>query len=355
VALSLVPLVVLGASAELGVRLLGWVPNSSPPDGGLPLMAHPTRMWGLSPGAFELQGAGYTVGENGLRQVEEGGAPHRILTLGDSSIFGHGVSDDDTLHRALGDALGEAGVTADVLCGGVPGYSTLQAQVLLDEVGWGLAPDLLVLGGLWSDNNEEFFEDAVWLEALGRSAWQLEFFLDRSHAWRWLRRRAVPPGEPEIKIGWIREPTDVKGRRVALSRYARAVDEILLEAAERGVGVVVLAPSNRARLRRDRGLHPWEDYFAAMERVASRRGALWVDASSGLRAAGLEPDEAFLDEMHPTGDGNRAIAAGLATSLATAGWPKVPLVPDAGPPVFEERLDDTWINGAIDAGDRVRQ
>ena len=317
-------------------------------------MAHPTRMWALSPGAFELEGAGYTVGESGLRQAEEVGAPHRVLTLGDSSIFGHGVSDGDTLHWALGDALGEVGVVADVLCGGVPGYSTLQTQVLLEEAGWDLAPDLLVVGGLWSDNNQDFFEDAAWLEALARPAWQLEYFLDRSHAWRWLRRRTAPPGEPEIKISWIREPTQTKGRRVALSRYARALDEILLEAAERDVGVVVLAPSNRARLRQDRGPHPWDDYFAAMEKVASRRGALWIDASDGLRSAGLEPDEAFLDEMHPTGDGNRAIAAELAQGLARAGWPGVFLVPDAGPPVFEEPLDDTWITGVSGEGDRVR-
>ena len=344
--MSLVPLAVLGASAELGIRLLGWVPDSNPPAEGLPLMAHSTRMWALSPGAFELEGAGYTVGESGLRQSGEVGAPHRVLTLGDSSIFGHGVSDGATLHRALGEALGAAGVAADVLCGGVPGYSTLQTQVLLD---------LLVMGGLWSDNNQDFFEDAVWLEALRRPAWQLEFFLDRSHAWRWLRRWTAPPGEPEIKIGWIREPYRAKGRRVALSSYARALDEILMAAAERGVGVVMLAPSNRARLRQDRGPHPWDDYFAAMEKVASRRGVLWMDASGGLRSAGLEPDEAFLDEMHPTGDGNRAIAARLALGLAEAGWPGVDLVPDAGPPVFGEQLDDTWITGALGAGDRVRQ
>ncbi len=344
---------------ELGVRLFGWVPAPGPPAEGVPLSAHPTRMWALSPGAFHQHGAEYAVGENGLRKVEEEGAPHRVLTLGDSSVFGHGVSDDDTLHWALGEALEEAGVSVDVLCGGIPGYSTLQTQVLLEEVGWGLSPELLVVGSLWSDNHYDFFEDAAWMEALARPAWRLEFLLDRSHAWRWLRRGTVSPEESEsreieAKIGWIRSPYSTQGRRVALTRYARALDEILLEAAKRNVGVVVLAPSNRVRLRRDRGPHPWDDYFAVMERVASRRGALWVDAVDGLLSAELKPEQAFLDEMHPTGDGNRAIAAELAQGLAKAGWPASSLVPNGTLPLFDEPLEDTWILGGSGAGDRVR-
>jgi hypothetical protein len=235
----------------------------------------------------------------------------------------------------------------------------LQTQVLLDEVGWDLAPDLLVIGGLWSDNNKDFFEDAAWLDALSRPAWRLEFLLDRSHAWRWLRRKVSPRGEPEgkeseLKVGWIREPYQAKGRRVALGRYAQAVDEILVEAARRSVGVVVLAPANRARLRQDRGPHPWDDYFTALEKVASRRGVLWIDASEALREAGLGVDAAFLDEMHPTGDGNRAIALWLAQGLVHAGWPGLPLVPEGALPVFREPLDDTWITGVSDGGDRVR-
>jgi len=336
---------VIAGVFELGARLLNLAPELSPPDEGTPLQAHPERMWALATGSFELDGGGYTVGEDGLRLTEDEGKDLRVLTLGDSSIFGHGLSDADTLHEQLEESLAESGVQVDVSCGGVPGYSTLQVGLLLRDVGWDLEPRLLVLGSLWSDNQHEFFVDQEWLDALARPAWRMEFFLDRSHFWRWVRRFSLSSGQTDIPVGWIRAPYSKRDRRVPLNAYAQAVDALLVEAASRGVGVVILAPANRERLETDHVLHPWDDYFHALEQVAAHRSVLVVDAAELIRRAGLTLDEAFLDRLHPSSATNAVYAAGLTEALVGSGWPSNSLLPDRSPPSFEADFVDRWIEG----------
>ena len=83
----------------------------------------------------------------------------RILVVGDSSFFGFGVSDGETLHYSLARALLERGVQADVINGAIPGYSIAQTRLWLEDKGWSLEPTLLIVANLWSDNNIDAFRD----------------------------------------------------------------------------------------------------------------------------------------------------------------------------------------------------
>jgi len=257
------------AAAELGSRLL-WEPPPEPDLGvlhqGLAMQAHPTRMWAMRPGPMEAFGATAVIGEDGLRVVERTGAPLRILTLGDSSVFGYGVEDADTLHAQLKAALAARGVDADVLCGALPGYSTEQTLLLLDEVGWDLQPDLIVLANLWSDNTFETFVDREWLALLNAPAARLDRRLSASHAWQLLRHTVAPRELVDTDRGanfvaWIAEPYGSERRRVELSHYAENLDRVLLQAAERGAGAAMLQLFNRDRLAKQPG--SWDAYLAA--------------------------------------------------------------------------------------------
>ncbi len=331
---ALLPLAALLLLGELVARL-AWSPPE-PGGDGLSMIPHPTRIWSLPPGTITADGVTHHIGANLLREVEETGAALRILTTGDSSIFGHGLEDGDTLHAKLRAALGAEGIDVDVICGATPGYSTAQTLVMLDEIGWDLDPDLLLIGNLWSDNAFQYFVDSEWLAALNTPARRVDRALSWSRAWAWLRSRNRPEvsDDGRLPIGWVRAPYDRRDgrRRVPLAQYGANLDTMLREAARRGVGAIALAPSNRARLEPDGSLVMWEPYFDVMARVMARRGVPLVDATEVLAAAGLDADAAFLDQMHPTGAGNAAYAEAIARTLLTAGWPEHPLIPDPSPP-----------------------
>lgn len=124
---------------------------------GMQLQPHPTRIWSMTPGTQTQFGAEVRIDELGMRYSEIEPNTQIWLTLGDSSIFGHGLNDQGTLHDQLERTLKIQGNNVDVLCGATPGYSTLQTLDYLNETGWDLNPDVLILGNLWSDNNFDFF------------------------------------------------------------------------------------------------------------------------------------------------------------------------------------------------------
>ena len=337
-AFSLLPLTLLVVGIEVAVRVAGQGhPGAGVTVDALQMAPHTTRIWSLSPGTLTMDGVVHTIGANTLRVVEPRGAPLRALTLGDSSIFGHGLEDQDTLHAQLSEVLSAQGVAIDIFCGGVSGYSTEQSLVLLDEVGWDLEPDLLVIGNLWSDASQDNFVDREWLSELNRPGRRLGRLLSRSAAWRRLRQRPSPGTGPQagLPVGWVQEPYSTRGQhhRVPLKEYAENLDRMLLAAAERGVSAIFLAPCNRYRLESGGVAGFWEPYFEGMEVVAKRRGVPVVQARDVLRAEGLSDDAAFLDELHPTAASNHAYAEALADALLQRGWPEERLVPDPAPPL----------------------
>ena len=242
-------------------------------------------------------------------------------------------------------------------CGAVPGYSTEQSRLLLDEVGWDLAPNLLVIGNLWSDNNLDYFVDHEWIESLTRPEWRLEWLLSQSHAWRGLRNVLAPPGQTILPVTWVQQTRSSTTRRVPPERYGKNLDHMLRDASARGVGVILLAPANRDMLeapvteRSGASTHqiqpqpqfPWDLYFRILERVATRRGVPVIRAIDLLRSAAIPVDDAFLDEMHPTAFTNGLYVSALADQLLALGWPEQALLPDASPPLFDDPAPDSWV------------
>ncbi len=322
-AFSAVPLLALLGIAEVLSRHSP-PPLIAPGPMAVLLSPHPTRIWGLSPGTFQEAGVEVTIHLDGLRAVPLTGAPHRVLTLGDSSIYGYGLPDALTLHASLGRALADRGVNADVLCGAVPGYSTEQSLQLLEDQGWALEPDLLLIGNLWSDSTVDHFQDRVWVDALDSGPDFVERGLAKSAAWRWLRRALTPAGAWYLPVGWIRDPTLVGQRRVPLEDYRENLGKLVQDARSRGVQAVMLQPANRIRLRdldeESPHAHSWEPWFEAQRTVAAELDVPMVDARQVLKAADLSEDTAFLDDMHPTGAANAAYAAHLASTITAQGW-----------------------------------
>lgn len=317
--LAVVPVTLLVVGAELAARAL-WEPaDALGDDYGLP--PHPTRMWGLPPGArFGGAPGDPRIGPDGLREVQRTGAELRVLTLGDSGIFGHGLRDDQTLHASLRRALAAHDVDVDVFCGGVPGYSILQSRLLLEEVGWALSPDLLVVGNLLSDSAQERFRDDQVLAALARPDRQLrDSLLRRSQALQWLSLTLWPPTNAERNISWARSPGGLPAARVPVAVYRQALEDLVEEAGERGVDVAFLELATTDMLEGEADARDWRE---AQRAVAREHGLPHVQGAQALQAAGLTGEQAFLDPVHVNGRGNQAYADALAEALVGAGWPE---------------------------------
>jgi lysophospholipase L1-like esterase len=86
----------------------------------------------------------------GLRDRELGPKPEgglRILALGDSYAFGHGVELEETYAKRLEERLrGALGRSVEVINAGVPAWSLLQELRFLEHQGLGLQPDMVLVG-----------------------------------------------------------------------------------------------------------------------------------------------------------------------------------------------------------------
>ena len=72
--------------------------------------------------------------------------------------------DDETIIEQTVDRLRATGLDVDAVNAGVPGYSTEQTRMLLEEDGWQLEPTLLLIGNLWSSSS-------VWRSSSSSGHW----------------------------------------------------------------------------------------------------------------------------------------------------------------------------------------
>ena len=312
-------------------------PDPSPPVRGIVLRPHPTRIWTLGePPEEPGHPPNYLLTSQGNRHPALPAPPGSplVLTTGDSSIFGDGLRDGQTLHDVLQAGLAARGVPARVETIAVPGHSTLQTRATLDEVGWSMSPTLLVVGNRWSDSNLDAFRDAELLAAVGGAIGRAEGILVKSMFFRQLRRGLNQAmGKPSSrKIAWP-TPGATGVRRVPIADYVANLEAMFDEAGRRGVGVVVLGLANAPMVRDGlSSAQEWSPYVQVQAAVAAAHGVPRVDALAVYRQSGLGARALFQDELHPSAAATRFLAEAVAAAILEAGWPTgVPLPRSAAP------------------------
>ena len=314
---GLIVLIFLGGSEWIS-RLVS-SENISISQIGMQLQPHPTRIWSMTPGTQTQFGVNIQVDSNGMRQTDVVSDSLKWLTLGDSSIFGHGLNDNETLHHHLEEALRLQQLNIDVLCGATPGYSTLQTLDYLRDIGWDLNPDVLVIGNLWSDNNFDHFQDQIWMNTLQTPQNKTLQILSRSVFFVQVSKLLRPElwsnksdeSTPHAKISWVRDPYSKGVRRVPIPLYIETLSTILDEAQQKDIAVIVIQPANRHRLAIVNEELTWDPYFKAQAAVAHHYGVPIIDVAPSLRAFGVKGNEAFLDQMHPTSTANYWISQSI--------------------------------------------
>jgi lysophospholipase L1-like esterase len=320
------------------------------------LPGNPYLLWEMVPGERSELDVSVSVNSLGLRGPEiEQPKPsgiRRVVVLGDSSVYGHGVPDEATFAQLLDHKLGP---NVQVINGGVPGYSTEQTLNLMALRIWDLEPDLLVIGSLWSDNNFDSFVDRElisrhqafeghWLQPAVATAELSAVYRFADWHLRIARREAQVR-----EVGWMlgRAPQG-DARRVPVNDYAANLQLMVDQATARGAQVIFLGLANEVDLGvPTSGAQAWTLYREVMEEAAFRNQAQLVDVASLFEQSQLGASTLFLDEMHPTAAGHALIADALELSLSD--WVLGGAISEASPdpvPHYEDRFS----RGSLTAG-----
>ena len=232
--------------------------------------------------------------ELGLRDspIREDGA-RRILAIGDSCTYGWGLAQEDAYPQVLQSLLDRqfGAERFRVINAGVPGFTSHHGLLYLRERGLALHPEIVIFGFGFNDfwragNIEAALESNRRFLPLIRFD---DFLVRNSSFWRWLRvhnRRVFGREQPQ---------------RMSLEDYQRNITGIVEQAKAHGAHVlmIVFAVQNPA----------WEPHA---------RDALALAATLGIPV--IRYDRATSDRVHPTKEGNAALAVEIQERLAAEGY-----------------------------------
>ncbi len=317
------------------------VPTGTPAAETITLEGDPWLLWQLRPGDRVEQGKPVHVNESGFRDITRGPkSGPRVMTVGDSSVYGFGVGDDEVFSSLVQDDLAGEVPGLAVIDGATPGWSTFQTLNMLDMRGWALDPDLLIVGNLWSDNNFDDFVDKELLASYAGFAettgYRVRMLMAHSALFGWLdwELRVKPLGDRAKKVGWSMGGDGPKSgkRRVAINDYADNLDTLCDHVRRQHGGVLFVMLANREDVDPVSADPAWGPYRRVMQDAAARFQVPIIDVPALVRASGHSADVLFMDQMHPTALGHRLLADAVENVLRTRRWPQDRLEPAlAGP------------------------
>jgi ABC-type nitrate/sulfonate/bicarbonate transport system substrate-binding protein len=304
---------------------------------------HPTLHWQVRPNLDGFQNNKdpglISTNRDGMREV---GLPrrkapdeYRILVLGDSSNFGHGVAGDEMWSSVLEDLLAPELRDRElhVLNGACPGWTTYQARVFLDEIGLAYQPDM-VIAGFNNDPGPDYLGDAERLtpepvRTINGVLWRSELYLLAREAVLATARRLRPTAyqdysareagkEPEY--GKLAEPeASVLVPRVPMGDFLANLRA--LEAQGRGSGfdfVWVDMPINRS-LPDLMERYVNQDYRDAVSALSLELGFPVVEVDRAFRDH--PPGALHLrgHVFHPSPRGHATVARLVADALLRGG------------------------------------
>ncbi|MCB9791257.1 MAG: hypothetical protein H6741_00885 [Alphaproteobacteria bacterium] len=281
------------------------------PEGpGIRMVYAPEREWWIAvPDDASLQS-----NRLGLRgpEVPEPKAPGelRILTLGDSTIWGHGVADDDVFSSVAAARMREdLGREVRPIIGAQPGHDVRMSWNTLERLGARLEPDIVLIANQWSDLFHE--DSAAYAKAPGQQA-PLALY-------RLLHRALGPLLEPRV-IGWIDPergvgvPAPGHVPRTTLPHYMAYIEHMGRYSRELGATPVYLLLPAPVDLDPAGAPGFIRSYREAMRLVAERLDAPLIDAVAGFREAGAT-NAHFYDPVHPSVAGHALLGAIVAEGL----------------------------------------
>ena len=243
----------------------------------------------------------------------------RVVSLGDSFAWGVGIEHDDTYARRVERALDRRpGERWEVVQLARPGMGTVEQAEQLAEEGFAYEPDVVVLGFVLNDSEDENAAEARrardWEETRRERQERRTGgrFLDRSALWRFVAGRLEATGQNRRRLAAYRSQFLPGYPGWAACRAALARMGALCR--ERHVPFVVMVFPLFADPLDER--YPFADIHAQVAQAAREAGAVVIDllpAYRGLRSELLVVDGA--NDEHPNEIAHRIAAQELLRTL----------------------------------------
>jgi lysophospholipase L1-like esterase len=284
---------------------------SRAPD-AIPMVERHRAGWGFEPGSTIVHGnVEITINSLGLRGAELPAtkAPDeiRLLSLGDSTVYGYGVREDEVFGGVAAALLAEAsGHPVLHVNAALPGYDTDQAMLVLQDMAPVAGADWLVIACIWSD-----LFHAARDPAAGERVPLASYRLLTRLLGPWLPPRTIGWWDPESGTG---TPEAGRSPRTSLSQYMdnlRALAALGQQHGARPVFVTLPAPIDLDPRQVPTYI---QDYRSAMFTVAQALDAPFVDGPDVFARAGATP-AMFYDQVHPSAEGHALLGEALASSL----------------------------------------
>ncbi len=286
---------------------------------GIPLLPGEEAGWRLPvDDVRHLGGVTYRTNHLGLRGPDlppKATGERRILSLGDSSVWGWGVPEPGVFVQVAAAALTTPGQPVMGVIGGVPGHESGQALATLREVGPAVQPDVVVIATLWSD---VFLDDGVRrddrvhraTEAVrGPLAGLATYRLLRRALTPLLRTRTIAWLDTRVDLDQLPDPDDQ-----SLAAYLADLRDMVATSRDLGAEPVLLTLPCPADLEGAPLPEAILQYRAAQRRVARSEGVRWIDGPGWFRDHGATVGY-FYDQVHPASPGHALLGAALVDAL----------------------------------------
>ena len=265
-----------------------------------------------------------SLGLRGPEVTPRAPGEQRLLTMGDSSIFGAAVPEKYVFSSVAARELERQwGSKVSAVIGAIPGYDSGQSLTTLKQLGLKVEPTWVVIGNLWSDL---YHGDAEMARIKRRAI--IRGPLARFALYRQLRR--FLPGLRPVQVHWIfsdddlGDPSEGRSTRVPLEQYTQNLEEMLLLSYKRGARVLFLILPAPMDFSDDVSDQPTVKKFRdAMRILAARHNALLVDGPAVFKKAGAGLAW-FIDNVHPSAEGHELLGKAVADALVRVGKPAAP-------------------------------
>ena len=319
-----------------------WVEAPKAQDWAPTMRGNPFLLWEYAPGQRTESDTDVNINRLGLRgpepKIPKPPGVRRLLSTGDSTIYGFKVRDGGVFIEVAADLLGE---DVEAWNAAIPGYSSYQSLNMLEMRALELEPDVLVIGNIWSDNNFDTFVDKELLEVYADfesgKVNQLRGILGKSALFQALDYRLRLSKDSLLsardqrtiarKVGWTVGGQDQNSgkRRVEANDYAANLHRLVDTAEGSGADAIfVLLPHPFDLTDEGNDSPAWSLYREIMNDVAKNRGAPLVNMVEVFQQSGYDRTELFFDEgragiqddLHPSDLGHRIMGEALAKALS---------------------------------------
>lgn len=278
------------------------------------MVPDPDLGWSLRPGdyaPFHIPHPTH-INQDGLRgpeRSEKAAGELRLAALGDSTVFGVQVDDQEVFVQVAARALSrQLGHPVSPVNSGTPKFDSSQALHLYQSRLWKWDPDIVVIAAQWRDGDDDVHTDDSRSGGI-----DLGGLLSRTAIARaLLATLAVEDSSNEV-AGSL---SPGEGRpRVAVGDYKDNLTTLIGAVERRGARPVLLILPSVFDLTRAPLPEPRTRYRQALRELAEEEHLLLVDGAAPF--AGGAPD-LMLDDVHPSASGHALLGEALAEAIAGA-------------------------------------